>query len=201
MTDTAHHTVEQQANFLQPIDVASDVASGVEAGEMCSTSSVAEPSCDQCGNEFKPRHGSGGKPQRFCSTKCRLAFHSEGQRPQHAPTCDTVTEEIRATTPEATAKPIMHEPWQGRIDRQYSIEIAGVNNCGSIDVHIEQEGQHGYGEESAVVIVSASNAVRFARMVLWAAGFKAVTIAAMPRPGQYLDIEDGAEADQFTWEV
>jgi hypothetical protein len=31
--------------------------------------------CDHCGETFTPRVG--GKPQRFCSDKCRLAFHAE----------------------------------------------------------------------------------------------------------------------------
>jgi len=45
--------------------------------------------CEQCGNEFEPRNGSGGKPQRFCSTACRQAFHS--QRSQRSPTCSAAT--------------------------------------------------------------------------------------------------------------
>ena len=43
--------------------------------------------CDQCGKLFKPRNGTGGSPQRFCSTDCRLSFHAEGQRGQRRPAC------------------------------------------------------------------------------------------------------------------
>ena len=45
--------------------------------------------CQRCGNEFKSRNGNGGKPQRFCSTACRQAFHS--QRSQRSPTCTLPT--------------------------------------------------------------------------------------------------------------
>lgn len=57
--------------------------------------------CERCGSEFTARQGSGGKPQRFCSTDCRQAFHAtartagmcdpaddlDSQRSQRAPTC------------------------------------------------------------------------------------------------------------------
>jgi hypothetical protein len=33
--------------------------------------------CEQCREPFKPRKG--GKPQRFCSEPCRMAFHSEAR--------------------------------------------------------------------------------------------------------------------------
>ena len=32
--------------------------------------------CERCGNEFAPRNGNGGKPQRFCSTDCRRLFQN-----------------------------------------------------------------------------------------------------------------------------
>jgi hypothetical protein len=39
-------------------------------------------SCEQCGNPFEPRSGSGGSVQRFCCTRCRLSFHKERLRSQ-----------------------------------------------------------------------------------------------------------------------
>src|SRR4051812_3423998 len=33
--------------------------------------------CEHCGDAFKPRTGSGGKPQKFCSIDCRVAFHAQ----------------------------------------------------------------------------------------------------------------------------
>jgi hypothetical protein len=44
------------------------------------------PTCEQCGQAFEPRKGSGGKPQRFCRPDCRQAFHADGQRSQRGPT-------------------------------------------------------------------------------------------------------------------
>ncbi len=37
---------------------------------------ATERECGHCGELFEPRKGSGGKPQRFCSTKCRMAAHA-----------------------------------------------------------------------------------------------------------------------------
>ena len=85
--------------------------------------------CERCGKLFEPRNGNGGKPQRFCSTDCRLAFHSEGQRnanvAQRRPTCsasaqlpaiDPPAPKPSADTPEAkdfdwndTESVVLHE--------------------------------------------------------------------------------------------
>jgi hypothetical protein len=35
--------------------------------------------CEQCGESFTAQSGSGGKPQRFCSSECRLASRSGSQ--------------------------------------------------------------------------------------------------------------------------
>ena len=51
---------------------------------------VSGNACEQCGNPFEPRKGSGGKPQRFCSTDCRIT--SNAQRSQRSPTCDAPIE-------------------------------------------------------------------------------------------------------------
>jgi hypothetical protein len=49
--------------------------------------------CKQCGREFSPRAGSGGKPQRFCSPQCRAAFHADPKPnvAQCSPTCSAPT--------------------------------------------------------------------------------------------------------------
>jgi hypothetical protein len=39
-----------------------------------------EQRCDRCGTPFSPRRGSGGSRQRFCSSECRLDFHTQRQR-------------------------------------------------------------------------------------------------------------------------
>lgn len=54
-------------------------------GRVQKGSDMTEPkTCDQCGTPFEPRNGSGGKPQRFCSTECRLAFHAPANIPNVA---------------------------------------------------------------------------------------------------------------------
>lgn len=50
------------------------------------TETVAKRICDHCGNDFEPRKGNGGKPQRFCKPECKAAFHIERLRSQRSPT-------------------------------------------------------------------------------------------------------------------
>lgn len=83
----------------------SQLDSATQASRRTLTGPLLEPDykpCEQCSQQFEPRKGSGGKPQRFCSTDCRQSFHSEErrnennreaapylkpQRGQRAPTC------------------------------------------------------------------------------------------------------------------
>jgi hypothetical protein len=44
----------------------------------------AQRACNHCGEPFSPRQHSGGSPQQFCNTDCRLAFHRERQRFQRS---------------------------------------------------------------------------------------------------------------------
>jgi hypothetical protein len=55
--------------------------------------------CENCGRQFAPREGSGGKPQRFCSPDCRQAFHLKPQRGQRSPTYSALPTIV---APEAT---------------------------------------------------------------------------------------------------
>lgn len=57
----------------------------------------SSPVCEQCGEPFAKRAGSGGSPQRFCSAQCRQASHTNAQRGQHSPACDAAT--VPAATP------------------------------------------------------------------------------------------------------
>jgi hypothetical protein len=43
---------------------------------------VNPPLCERCNKPFTARSGSGGKPQRFCSSECRTASHTDSQRSQ-----------------------------------------------------------------------------------------------------------------------
>ena len=56
--------------------------------------------CDQCGNHFSPRNRSGGSPQRFCTSGCRLGFHTERLRRQRK--APYAGQSLRAATPHAT---------------------------------------------------------------------------------------------------
>jgi hypothetical protein len=58
--------------------------------------------CEQCGNEFEPRNGNGGKPQRFCSTDCRRLFQN-GQRSQRG----TNAQQTPPTRNAATSPPVV----------------------------------------------------------------------------------------------
>jgi hypothetical protein len=53
--------------------------------------------CDQCGNHFSPRNRSGGSPQRFCTSGCRLGFHTERLRRQRK--APYAGRSLRAATP------------------------------------------------------------------------------------------------------
>ena len=169
---------------------------------------ASDPACEHCSEPFAPRKCKGGKPQRFCSPECRTA-HGNANRStgEHSPVdelgrgADLLANafELKPTSPAARPiEAVKESPWQGRIDRQYATQIVGVENGCHLDVHIEQEGQHGSDDEMARIIVSSANVVRFAKMVLWAAGFKAVGIHACVKGGN-VDVEIGAEADQFEW--
>jgi hypothetical protein len=67
-----------------------DQLGGLIEGENRSAAARTQPStCENCGTTFKRRKRSGGKPQKFCSTDCRKAFHASrngnvGQRGQRA---------------------------------------------------------------------------------------------------------------------
>jgi hypothetical protein len=59
-------------------------------------------SCEHCSKPFARRERSGGKPQRFCSSECRTAFHSGNRNvPQRSPTCSVATEVAATPAPES----------------------------------------------------------------------------------------------------
>lgn len=79
------------------------------------------------------------------------------------------------------------------IPRQYAIECRALPGG---DVEIWQEGQHG-DDDAHIIHVAAGNAVMLARHLLYAAGFKSITIATYV-PGEGMeDVEDGSLAATF----
>jgi hypothetical protein len=81
------------------------------------------------------------------------------------------------------------------IPRQAAIECRAVVNG---DVEVWQEGVHGlHGTADAVTVhVAAGNVVRLARSILYAAGFRTVSIYTHEKGGN-VDIEDGQLAKNF----
>jgi hypothetical protein len=64
---------KSSADALIPADIAAATSSDAISADGAL--------CEHCGKAFSPRRRSGGKPQRFCSPKCRADYHS-----QHSPT-------------------------------------------------------------------------------------------------------------------
>jgi hypothetical protein len=62
------------------------------------------PPCEHCGTAFARREGNGGKPQRFCSTKCRTSFHRQTEVPNvtNVTSVGGPASEAAASTPEPT---------------------------------------------------------------------------------------------------
>lgn len=73
-------------------------------GSMSAEQIAPPPTCEQCGEPFARRTGSGGKPQRFCSTDCRMAFHA--QRPQRGATVAPTLEKVE---PSSIPEPTPHQ--------------------------------------------------------------------------------------------
>ena len=158
----------------------------------------SKPLCDQCGKPFDPRSGSGGKPQRFCSSECRIAFHNEPQRGQRSPTCiaPSLPAAVEEPKPKAAPAAIGEDdsadycwavPSQARIECSLTVDDT---------LEIEQISPI-HEDENIRIDVARSNAVRLARCILWAAGFKSVLIATGDGGGGYRDIEDGDLPEHF----
>jgi hypothetical protein len=75
----AHHRQFESADVIDAENSEPSAAPSLLALE----ADQEQRTCEHCGNAFSPRSGSGGRPQKFCSPECRLAFH---QRDQHNPT-------------------------------------------------------------------------------------------------------------------
>jgi hypothetical protein len=158
----------------------------------------SKPLCDQCDKPFEPRSKSGGKPQRFCSPECRAAFHTQPQRGQRSPTCSAITAlpaVIEPAEKDAPASPAADDSadYCWAVPSQASIECSPTNDD---EIEIEQISPV-HEDENVRIHVARSNAVRLARCILWAAGFKSVLIATGDGGGGYRDVEDGDLPEHF----
>jgi hypothetical protein len=159
---------------------------------------LSEPTtCEQCGKTFEPRSGSGGKAQRFCSTKCRAAFHAHAQRGQRSPTY-SAPQTLPAVIPPAKKDEPAATPaddpsnWCWSVPDQARIECSATVGG---EIEIEQINPLGDSENQRI-FVTRGNAVQLARHILYVAGFKSVLIATYVTGG-YCDVEDGDLPEHF----
>jgi hypothetical protein len=153
----------------------------------------SKPLCDQCGKSFDPRSGSGGKPLRFCSSECRTAFHND---PQRSPTC--IAQNLPADQPKPNDAPAATSE-DDSADRCWAVPFQAHIECSLTnddEIEIEQISPV-HEDENIRIDVARSNAVRLARCILWAAGFKSVLIATGDGGGGYRDVEDGGLPEHF----
>jgi hypothetical protein len=154
-----------------------------------------KPLCDQCGKPFEPRSKSGGKVQRFCSPECRTAFHNEPQRGQRSPTCIAQNLPAVLDRPKLKDAPAATgEDYCWVVPFQPRIECSQTNDD---EIEIEEISPI-HEDENVRIHVARSNAVRLARAILFATGFKSVLIATLDGGGGYTDIKDGSLPEQFT---
>jgi hypothetical protein len=78
------------------------------------------------------------------------------------------------------------------IPRQARIECSMTTTDGELEIW--QEGQHGPEEDSRIHVARGS-AVRLARNILYAAGFKSIGIYAYVKGGGCVDLDDGDTPD------
>ena len=152
--------------------------------------------CEQCAKPFEPRSRSGGKPQRFCSPPCRAAYHaSERQRGQRSPTLDAQSTLPAVIQPEPEPAPAAtDEGYCWAVPQQARIEC-WLTNDDQVEIEEINEADE---TESVRICVTRGNAVRLARSILSAAGFKSVSIATVVKGGYcYCDVEDGDLPEQF----
>ena len=134
----------------------------------------------------------------FCSSECRIAFHNEPQRGQRSPTCiapslsAAVEESKPKAAPAATGEDDSAD-YCWAVPSQARIECWATNGD---EIEIEQISPV-HEDENIRIDVARSNAVRLARCILWAAGFKSVLIATGDGGGGYRDIEDGDLPEHF----
>jgi hypothetical protein len=144
--------------------------------------------CKHCRTPFLPRQQTGGKPQQCCSPACRFAFRQRGQRAQRdglGATCNWPSAEpSTATHFDPQNDPSEQRSWS--IEPQAEVCVLAVND-GSIE--IEQKSPMGK-DENQRVFVAAQNAVRLARLILLAAGFKNIVISS-GLDGGVVNLEDG----------
>jgi hypothetical protein len=108
--------------------------------------------CPQCGETFEPRIGSGGKSQRFCSTKCRRQFHSASPTP---PTPDIGNND--GATPIAEEKP--RTAGAPKRKRPQFYDLVPYVNQNLISAELDDEGnltlnQNNYPDAPGAIVIN-----------------------------------------------
>ena len=129
-----------------------------------------EQVCKSCGTSFVRRAHGGGKPQRFCSTACRTAFHANVA--QRSPTCANVND-VGASQPPSETKRTSEAPEADGVDFDWSSDDAVVvpaQRAGAVywnprgEIVIRQQGE--LYDDDAFVFFAPGHAVIIAKAIL-----------------------------------
>jgi hypothetical protein len=145
----------------------------------------AELRCEQCGEPIPAKDRQHGSPQRFCGSKCRKAFHKASPN----------SETLRTNLPAVIEPKPKSEDGGGlcwAVPHQRRIECWATNDD---EIEIEEYSERGESD-NVRICVARCNAVRLARSILYATGFKGVLIATGAKGG-YCDVEDGGLPEHF----
>ena len=124
--------------------------------------------CEYCNTPFARRTGRGGKPQRFCSPKCRQAFHA--QREQRGPTCSAPStapsvaqsseKDTQATTDSPAPAGCTEFKWSDEgVVIQEQPETAVYFN--QYDALVIRQRAREYGDDDPFVVISSENIQMF----------------------------------------
>jgi hypothetical protein len=122
--------------------------------------------CEHCKSPFAPRTGTGGKPQRFCSARCRQDFHvGKPQREQRGPTCSNVGQPPAVTPPEqkpppaATLEDSEHFDWsedESIILREQPSTAAYFNKFDELVIR-----QHRWPDDDQIIVIAPESIQEF----------------------------------------
>lgn len=156
--------------------------------------------CDwfECEKWFVPRARSGGRPQKYCCEDCRRAADADRkanapQREQRESDKSSAEQSGTDLAGKTLPEPEELETYDGTLPRQDAVAVKSVPGQTAMghDVEIEQEDPN--GDRPDRITVNSQNVVRLCRMMLWAAGFKTITIATRSAGG-FVDLHDGDQA-------
>ena len=140
---------------------------------------VDSPLCEQCNKPFTARSGSGGKPQRFCSTECRTASHGSQQSSQRQNDDQNVGKTPTLETLGTLPHPVEDSDWtkfdwandEDIVLREQQSVAIYRNGQGSLVIRQERRWDQ---DEDVIIIVTAGNIDTFIDRLTDVAGFPSV---------------------------